>query len=124
MRNKISTPIIVSVVAFLMVCVGAVTILIIAGKPIDTLVALMASSFVPTMASIVLGKRLDSIGEVVAEAKNQADNNGGNLEEVKKAVNGRLDAKFRELAAMMPSEELMLLHRLLIDRLTETDPKS
>lgn len=121
MRNRLSTPVIVTVVAFLTVCVAAITVLTIAGKPVDTLVALLVTSFIPTMATIVLGKRLDSIGEVVAEAKERADTNGGNLEDVKRAVNGRLDAKFQELQDLLPSEELLLLHRLLIQRLSETD---
>lgn len=112
MNNKLSTPLAITLVAFLAVCVCAITGLTIAGKDAGALIYFLSGSAIPTVSIVFVGKRLDNIGSVVSEAKATAVDNNVKLDGVAHAVNGNLDAKLR-------AWELRLL-----ERLAEPDSKS
>jgi len=97
MNNKTSTPVALGFIALLAICVAAVATLVVAGKPVDTLIALIATTIVPTSTMIFLGKRVDQVGDNVESARQTAQENNDKLVGVTKAVNGNLDAKFRDL---------------------------
>lgn len=112
MNNRVSTPVAIAILGLLAICVVSATELVVLGRSPDTVLSFMGTVIVPTVTVLFLGKRVDQVGDNVEAAKQTAVDNNNKLDNVQKAVNGNLDAKFRDL------------ERKLMARLSEPDSKS
>ena len=84
--GELSTSTVVAVCCLIALVLGAVTVLVVLGKPLDDLITIVGVIVAPTVGTLLAARKLDKANSV--------------LKDVRVKVNGRLDALLAENAEL------------------------